>query len=152
MDESSAMRAIMIGASVFVAIATITAVLTYYNTSKDLVQSIGTGTNFGEEYSSYVENVLLKTEGNSYITGTDVKNLLNYFYKADKAEINISSVIPLYSDTDEDLSSTTLSGNNVNHDEDLYVLLSSKIVSNQKFKINKSNENGKLIINIDGIK
>ena len=89
MDESAPMRAIMIGASVFVTIATITGVLAYYSSAKDLVNVIGTGTDIGAEYANYVENILLKTEDNVEIRGTDVINLLNYFYMDEKEYIYI---------------------------------------------------------------
>lgn len=152
MDESSSIKAIMIGVGVFISIATITAVMSYYNSSKDLVRAAGSGVDFNEQYSNYIEGVLLKTDGNSYITGNDVKNLLNYFYKSDRTEINISNMTPLYSDSDETLLDINLSGRNVNNDETKYIELSSKIVPNQKFRIVKSNNSGKLIIDLTGIK
>lgn len=152
MDESSLMRALTVGVGVFIAIATITAVLSYYNTAKDMVQAVGTGADFDREYSNYIENTLLKTQSVSYITGNDVKNLLNYFYKDEKVQINISLITPLYSDTDENLLSSNLSGNNVNNHEKLYNSLSTKIVPTQKFKLERQNVSGRLIINLNGIK
>ena len=41
------------------------------------------------DYSDYVENILLKSEANSLVTGTEALNLVNYFYKNDKIQINI---------------------------------------------------------------
>jgi len=152
MDESSTIKALMIGVGVFISIATITAVMAYYSTAKDLVNATGTGVDFNEQYSNYIESLLLKTDGVSYINGNDVKNLLNYFYKSDKAEINISNMTPLYTDNGASLIDTNLSGRNVNNDETRYVELSSKLVPTQKFNITKTNNSGKLIIDLTGIR
>ena len=71
----SAIRAITIGVGVIIAIATISAVMTYYNTAKQAVTEIGTGTDIAALYEEGITKTLLKTN----ITGTDVKNLLDYF-------------------------------------------------------------------------
>ena len=72
--EDVSVRAITIGVGVIVALVTITAVLTYYNTAKDTVRQIGSGTDIAGLYEKSIEDILLK----SNLSGTDVINLLNY--------------------------------------------------------------------------
>lgn len=81
--ESVSVRAIIIGVSIFIAIATMSAVMTYYNTAKEAVRNIGSGTDIAGLYEKNIEDILLKNT----ITGTEVLNVLNYFY--DKSNVNI---------------------------------------------------------------
>lgn len=87
MDESSAMRAIMIGAGLFISMITITAVLTYYNSAKNLVENVGTGTDVSANYSAYIKDLIVKPSG-STISGSEAKNILNYFF--DDARTNVT--------------------------------------------------------------
>ena len=142
MDESAPMRAIMIGASVFVTIATITGVLAYYSSAKDLVNVIGTGTDIGAEYANYVENILLKTEDNVEIRGTDVINLLNYFYMDEKAKIDVTYIrqdhsFEEYTNVDTSDKQTVIKSYNTNLDEKLYNQAINLIVPTQKFTMKK---------------
>lgn len=149
MEESSIFRAITIAVGVFIAIATITAVLTYYNTAKDMVQAIGTGTDYGEVYTDYVENILIKFEAGSYITGTELVNLINYFYKDEKTEIYITNMKPLFKHEGENNDSLTLS--NINNNEELYNKRYSQIVPSQKFEIiERKYDSGNLTIRLRG--
>ena len=91
----NATKAIIIGASTFIAIITISAVLTYYNTAVEMVQSIGTGYDFDASYSQYVSEILLKTGSNATVNGTDVINLLNYFFEDPTVNVDIVNCIPL---------------------------------------------------------
>lgn len=153
MDESAPMRAIMIGASVFVTIATITGVLAYYSSAKDLVNVIGTGTDIGAEYANYVENILLKTEDNVEIRGTDVINLLNYFYMDEKAKIDVTYIrqdhsFEEYTNVDTSDKQTVIKSYNTNLDEKLYNQAINLIVPTQKFTMKKSNNNDVLVVEI----
>ena len=153
MDESAPMRAIMIGASVFVTIATITGVLAYYSSAKDLVNVIGTGTDIGAEYANYVENILLKTEDNVEIRGTDVINLLNYFYMDEKAKIDVTYIrqdhsFEEYTNVDTSDKQTVLKSHNTNLDEKLYNQAINLIVPTQKFTMKKSTNNDVLVVEI----
>ena len=139
MDESAPMRAIMIGASVFVTIATITGVLAYYSSAKDLVNVIGTGTDIGAEYANYVENILLKTEDNVEIRGTDVINLLNYFYMDEKAKIDVTYIrqdhsFEEYTNVDTSDKQTVIKSYNTNLDGKLYNQAINLIVPTQKLQ------------------
>ena len=153
MDESAPMRAIMIGASVFVTIATITGVLAYYSSAKDLVNVIGTGTDIGAEYANYVENILLKTEDNVEIRGTDVINLLNYFYMDEKAKIDVTYIrqdhaFEEYTNGDTSDKQTVIKSYNTNLDEKLYNQAINLIVPTQKFTMKKSTNNDVLVVEI----
>lgn len=153
MDESAPMRAIMIGASVFVTIATITGVLAYYSSAKDLVNVIGTGTDIGAEYSNYIENILLKTEDNVEIRGTDVINLLNYFYMDEKAKIDVTYIrqdhsFEEYTNVDNSDKQTVIKSYNTNLDEKLYNQAINLIVPTQKFTMKKSTNNDVLVVEI----
>ena len=153
MDESAPMRAIMVGASVFVTIATITGVLAYYSSAKDLVNVIGTGTDIGAEYANYVENILLKTEDNVEIRGTDVINLLNYFYMDEKAKIDVTYIrqdhsFEEYTNVDNSDKQTVIKSYNTNLDEKLYNQAINLIVPTQKFTMKKSTNNDVLVVEI----
>lgn len=153
MDESAPMRAIMIGASVFVTIATITGVLAYYSSAKDLVNVIGIGTDIGAEYANYVENILLKTEDNVEIRGTDVINLLNYFYMDEKAKIDVTYIrqdhsFEEYTNVDTSDKQTVIKSYNTNLDEKLYNQAINLIVPTQKFTMKKSTNNDVLVVEI----
>ena len=97
MDESAPIRAIVIGVSTLLAITTISGVLMYYNTAKQMASNIGRGQDFATEYEQSIQDVLLtgtsnNVSGNSYIKGADVKNLLNYFYDDQNVNIKITGL------------------------------------------------------------
>lgn len=153
MDESAPMRAIMIGASVFVTIATITGVLAYYSTSKDLVNAVGTGTDIGQEYANYVENILLKTEDNVEINGTDVINLLNYFYMNEQANIDITYIrqdhsFEDFTNVDTTDKETVVKSYSANLDSKAYNQAINLIIPTQKFTMKKSTNDNILLIEI----
>lgn len=75
MDDSNAIRAITIGAGLFISITTISLILTYYNVAKNTAQSIGTGTNISQNYDRHIRDILTKVN----IKGSDVINICNYF-------------------------------------------------------------------------
>ena len=81
--DDVAIRAITVGASVLIALITISAVLTYYTTAKDMVRQIGSGTDIAGLYEKSIEEILLKKT----ITGTELKNLINYFDSIGKARV-----------------------------------------------------------------
>lgn len=75
MDESNAIKAITIGAGLFISITTISLILTYYNVAKNTAQTIGTGTNISQNYDRHIRDILTKAN----IKGSDVINICNYF-------------------------------------------------------------------------
>lgn len=83
--SDNAIRAITIGVGVFIAIATISLVLTYYNTAKEGLSLVGRGNNLYENYNKYVRDVLTKEDAR----GTDIINLLNYVENDPSMTLNI---------------------------------------------------------------
>ncbi len=84
--EDITTRAIIIGVSVLIAVATISSVMAYYSTAQDMVRRIGSGTDIAGLYDKGIENILLKNT----VRGVDVKNLINYFESKGGAIIRFS--------------------------------------------------------------
>ena len=87
--EDSAMKAIVISVSVFVAIITISAVIIYYNTAKDIVNVTGPGVDLAVAQQQDIENILLKANNNAKVSGTEVMNIIKYFYNNKKYTVSI---------------------------------------------------------------
>lgn len=87
--EDSAMKAIVISVSVFVAIITISAVIIYYNTAKDIVNVTGSGVDLAVAQQQDIENILLKANNNAKVSGTEVMNIIKYFYNNKKYTVSI---------------------------------------------------------------
>lgn len=148
MDESAPIRAIVIGVSVLLAIATISGVLMYYNTAKQMASNIGRGQDFAANYEQSIQDILLSgtssVAGTNDITGADVKNLLNYFYADDTVNIKITGVkkvdkienyIPYITNT------SGITYNSANSKTE-YKDAVSNIIDGQKFGINVTREDG----------
>ena len=143
MDESAPIRAIVIGVSTLLAVATISAVLMYYNSAKQMASNVGRGQDFATNYEQSIQDILTagtyNVTGSNYITGADVKNLLNYFYNDETVQIDINGInfvqkyegyIPIassYKATYKCYSSANLETN--------YTEAIKSLVDNQKFKI-----------------
>lgn len=99
MDESAPIRAIVIGVSTLLAVATISAVLMYYNTAKQMASNVGRGQDFATNYEQSIQDILTagtyNVSGNNYITGADVKSLLNYFYNNEEVRIDVIDIISM---------------------------------------------------------
>lgn len=156
MDESAPIRAIVIGVSVLLAIATISAVLMYYNTAKQMASNVGRGQDFAGNYEQSIQDILTKgsynVAGTNYITGADVKNLLNYFYGDENVEVNVITAnfvvkyegyIPIAGSYQSSLLTYYQANLNENYDIVMKVL-----IDNQKFIIETEDEqtleNGKI--------
>lgn len=156
MDESAPIRAIVIGVSVLLAIATISAVLMYYNTAKQMASNVGRGQDFAGNYEQSIQDILEKgtynVSGTEYITGADVKNLLNYFYNNENVEVNVITAnfvvkyegyIPIAGYYQSSLLTYYQANLNENYDIVMKVL-----IDNQKFIIETEDEqtleNGKI--------
>ncbi len=142
MDEDVTIRAITIGASVLIAIATISAVLTYYNSAKEMVRRIGSGTDIAGLYEKGIEETLLK----GTVTGTEVKNLLNYFYGRNDVKINVINIVVTKNNAAQETEK--ISKNDI--DEDTNDEIIKFILPNSKYEPKHSMENGILTITIEG--
>lgn len=157
MDENTSVRTIVIGVSLLVAIATISAVLVYYNTARNLASRATKNVEFASRYEEYIKDILISgsynVSNNNYVTGTDTKNLLNYFYGEDTVIIDINNVV--YINGYENYKSKTVVNydnlQNANNDRYLYDWLMKNILESQKFIINKD-ENYNLGNNSRGMK
>lgn len=90
MDESTPIRALTIGVSVFIALATVGAIMVYYNTAKNSASIIGSqAQNISANYDKTIEDMLISKEK---ITGTDVINILNHFKNDNYVKVNISGI------------------------------------------------------------
>ncbi len=154
MDEGISIRAITIGVSIFIAIITMTVVLSYYNAAKETVRGIGQGTDISVNYDREIESILVKASSNYYLNGTDVKNLLNYYYANVNVDINILRLLVV--DDNGVVGYENMSGNkkqmyeNINNDKKKYNNAQKKLFANQKFRLERINNNSKMTLNITG--
>ena len=74
MTSEVTIRMITIGTSIFIALITITAVMGYYNMSRNAISEI-TVTNLAANYNENIKQVLY----NDIVTGAELKNMLQYF-------------------------------------------------------------------------
>ena len=74
MTNEVTIRLVSIGASIFIALVTITAVMVYYNMSRNTIAEIGV-TDLSENYNENIKQVLYKDK----VTGSELKNILQYF-------------------------------------------------------------------------
>lgn len=92
--DDSANRAIMVGAATLIAIITISLVINYYSSAKEMVRNIGSGTDIAYNYREDIKNTLLRGKenisGTESVKGSDVKNLLNYFFDDPTVKINVT--------------------------------------------------------------
>lgn len=142
MDEEAPIRAIVIGVSVLLAIATISAVLMYYNTAKQMASNVGRGQDFASNYEKSIQDILLKgtytVSDNNYITGADVKNLLNYFYNNEDVWVSVYG-IKVIEGHDDSYTPNIASSTKVYDYANLknYDKAMKDISNNQRFKITK---------------
>lgn len=140
MDESAPIRAIVIGVSTLLAVATISAVLMYYNTAKQMASNVGRGQDFAANYDQSIQDILTagtyNVSGTNYITGADVKNLLNYFYDNEEVQINVIDIkyIDEYENYTPKLATGTRRYSNANK-ATTYDLAIQDIMDGQRFSV-----------------
>lgn len=130
--ENSAMKAIMIGAALFITMITITAVMMYFNSAKSLVENVGDGSSISNNYSTYIRDLIL-TNGN--LTGSDVKNIINYFYDNTLTEVNISIRRNFSVEDVNQNVNLPVSYSNINNDSNNYNKVMVQILDNSKFNV-----------------
>lgn len=144
MDESAPIRAIVIGVSTLLAVATISAVLMYYNTAKQMASNVGRGQDFAANYEQSIQDILTagtyNVSGDNYITGADVKNLLNYFSNSETMKIKVYNikVIDEYKNYTPIVSNVSDGYDNANLEN--YKNAMKNISDNQRFIIESKND------------
>lgn len=83
MDESAS-RAVFLGVSIFVAIITLSFILTFYKTAKDSAAVVNRYDMINTE-NSYLNSVLIK----KIITGSELRYLMNYYSNDETVNISI---------------------------------------------------------------
>lgn len=137
MDDDILIRAITIGASVFITLATVTAVMIYYNTARLSVVEIGTGTNIEKEYREDIKNVLYKSE----ITGAELKNVLQYFYLDRGIELSLDSYYAYHENGSQITYIPSSESKNINLNTGAtYQNIMKNMMPNQKFKVTRDGE------------
>lgn len=146
--EDITTRAITIGVSVLIAVATISAVMTYYSTAQEAVRKVGSGTDIAGLYEQGIEDILLKSQ----VTGVEVKNLINYFESKSGAIINFSGTYFDENGSIQDASGTsvkydfsaTLGNSNPQYD------IRNGLIPSAKYDISYNLKNGILNIDVSG--
>lgn len=146
-------RAIMIGASVFIAIITISAVMTYYNVAQNAARSVGTGVDIAGLKNQNITDSLLKQT----VTGTEVKNIINYFYQNKNVHVNVYTAKKFDGSVIDD-STNILSGgvarfedvNNRKIEDSEFKKLMKYINPLQRFKLTRNDDLGITTIRLDG--
>ena len=110
MDENAS-RAVFLGVSVFVAIITITLIVTFYRTAKDSA-AVANRYDITNTGNSYLNSVLLKEK----ITGSELRYLMNYYANDETVDISIYDQL-LYTigdaeDEDRELPHYSINNNN----------------------------------------
>lgn len=127
----NATRAIMIGAGLFITMITISAIILYYNSAKQLVDNVTDNTDISGNYSEYIRDTVLSN--GRIITGADVKNILNYFYGSARTEISVT-IRNNFANEDMKLS-TPETYNDVTNDKTEFTNVYNQIVDNSSFAI-----------------
>ena len=134
MGDSTAVRAIIVGASVLIALVTITAVIAYYNTAIDAVRKIGPGVDLAKAYRQDIETSLTK----SSLTGTEAKNLVSYFYKIPRVRV-IFTNLPILNNQTSGYNNLKYSNANVEVvDEATFNRVTRNILPAHKYKLVKT--------------
>lgn len=134
MDDDVLVRAITIGASIFITLATVSAVMMYYNTARLSVVEVGTGTNIEQNYREDIKIILFNDEA----TGAELKNILQYFYDSGEVTISMTSYYAFHKNGYQltwlpvTQTARVNSSNNTS-----YMEIMKNMMPNQKFRITK---------------
>lgn len=130
MSNETVFRFLTIGTSVFIALATFSAVIMYYNTAKEAVSNL-TATDIASNYNDNIKNILYKEE----ITGEEVKTILRYFFEDRDVSVKIQDYYAF--DIDNGyvtvfITESNRTNFNWNYNSE-YEELMKNIIPNQKF-------------------
>lgn len=152
MDDDALTKALYVGVSLFVTVITITAIIAYYNIARSSIKEIGSGVDLDVLYREDVKETLLRTGENNKITGTQVKNLVSYFYDNVEAEITITGMKYISNDGSvKEYEVVSFSSTDQNTREKNYNTIMKYIISNQYFTLDRNvDDEEKLVITIKG--
>lgn len=151
--NDSVIRAISIGAGLFIAMITISAVMSYYSTAQTSIQEVGLGADIPSLTNQNITNSLLKES----INGTEVKNIINYFYLNKDVIVNVSNAIKFDGTTSGEILRFGGSPvfNDINNQEAItskFITLMKNINPNQRFNLTYKTESNLTTITITGKK
>ncbi len=89
MYEDTVVRAITIGVSIFIIMMVFTLIMVYYSHAREIVKVADVDMEI-ETY--YVREIEDRLTNKADITGSDIKNIVNYYYKSNKVQINLNDV------------------------------------------------------------
>lgn len=151
MDEGALTKALYVGVSLFVTVITITALLAYYNIARESIKEVGSGTEFDALYREDIKETLLSTGINNQITGTQVKNLVNYYYDNNAVEISISGMKYIAEDgTIKEYETISLTSTDSDIRTKNYNIIMKYIISNQHFTLERNESDEKIVVTIKG--
>ena len=116
MDDVT-VRGITIGVSVFIALITITAVISYYSIAQETVRNIGPGTDIATNYNQSMESMLVGANAGNVLSGNQVKSILSYFYEDATTKITVNTYRTInnnndaYASAGQDYSNTIITEN-----------------------------------------
>lgn len=146
MDEGVTTRALFVGVGIFLTLIIVGSLVTYYNAARDTVKSVH-GVDYETMYRDDITSELLLTNKHSQINGTQVKNLLNYFYNDISIEIHLSGI--KYIDENGDIAEyepVNFLTDNVEDRIEKYQKVYKYITNNQNFTFDKNDDDEFLTI------
>ncbi len=146
MEEGNFLRALTIGVSIFVTLATVTTVILFYNSSRQIaVTAVKGSTDISSKYRSDIEESLTSSTS---VDAIQVINILNYFYNDSTVKINVKSVHDNTSGSPS-IDNTVYEDIN-NNNESLYNKVAKKISSfpNARYETEYNTTDDILEINI----
>ncbi|MDO4282025.1 MAG: hypothetical protein Q4D02_00125 [Clostridia bacterium] len=152
MDEGALTKALYVGVSLFVTVITITAIIAYYNIARESIKEVGSGIDFDVLYREDVKETLLASGVNNQITGTQVKNLVSYYYDNFDVEITILGMKYVSEDgTIQKYDTISLSSTDRVTRTRNYNIIMKHIIGNQHFTLERNiNDSEKMIVTIKG--
>lgn len=126
-------RTMLIGVGIFITLATVSTILIYYNVTVSTANQANERTNIQLEYSKRITMLLAQET----LTGTDVRNIIRYYYLDKLVEVNITKIKGV------DKSSDNLY-KNINH---TWQLSGTKNISEYNMEFINPSYKGKIIKN-----
>lgn len=152
MNESLA-RALTVGAGLFIAMITISAVMSYYGTAQASIQKVGLGADIAGLTNQNITNSLLKES----INGTEAKNIINYFSLNKSVIVNVGNAIKFDGTTTGEIlrfGGSPIFGN-INNEQvtsNKFITLMKNINPSQRFKLEYVINSGVTTITLTGKK